>query len=192
MTTVPLGLVMFVATVNVTLAFTVPLLLTDLLIPSGIPVIVPTVTATLFVPLYAWISVVVLPAIALVVPAWNVCDSFDSKTVIASAPSLPSVPFPPVLPVLPVSPLAPLSPSTILAIVKVSETPPPVALIDRVLNVIEPGATVTVFPLLVTPVGNPVPNVPPFTEYVHELIVVLTEVPTTVKLALGVLTPVFD
>ena len=189
MVTVPLGLVMFVATVNVILAFTVPLLLIDLVIPVGIPVIVPTVTGILFVPLYAWISVVVLPATALVVPAWNVCDSFDSKTVIASAPSLPSEPFPPVLPV---SPLAPFSPSTILAIVKVSETPPPVALIERVLNVIEPGAIVTVFPLLETPVGNPVPNVPPFTEYVHELIVVLTEVPTTVKLALGVLTPVFD
>src|SRR5699024_5484918 len=77
-----------------------------------------------------------------------------------------------------------------LPIVNVSVTVPSSARIDNVLKVTFFGFIVTTFPLLVTPLlGNPVPNAPPFTEYDHLVIVVLTATPITLKLSEGVTSP---
>lgn len=74
---------------------------------------------------------------------------------------------------------------------KVSDIVPFEALIDIVVAETFNGLTVTVFEDLDNPVGTVELKFPPLTLYVHDVIVVLDAVPTTVKFVFGVLTPSF-
>src|SRR5690606_12067708 len=98
----------------------------------------------------------------------------------------------PSLPGAPVAPVSPFAPSETLAIVMVSEVPPPAAFTAIVRAVMVAPVMVTVLPERLTPSGTVPLKVPPLTLYCQPVvllgIVVLSAVPVIVEVA-GVVAP---